>query len=192
MKKVPEELATKLNAVADSFLARGDDARLDQLAEEIGVPRATLYYHFSGKDDLTTFFMQDKLGRVGVRVQEARNGDGSAIERFEAALAATVGELCLNPSLCLQLTAAQGRPAAMVEVMRAMDLAVMSPLRELLIEARAVGDADVLDIDLAVSAALGAVNRAVLHRFATKSEVDADSTSEATVSLVLNGLRIRD
>ena len=34
----------------------------------IDVPRATLYYSFSGKDDLVTFFMNEKVGRISALV----------------------------------------------------------------------------------------------------------------------------
>ena len=64
MKRIPDELAAKLDPVADDFLAGGTVGRMDAVAREIGVPRATLYYHFSGKDDLVAYFMRDKMGRV--------------------------------------------------------------------------------------------------------------------------------
>ena len=57
MKKIPEDLADKLYSVSDRFLAQGQDVRIDQVAADVGIPRATLYYYFSGKDDLVTFLM---------------------------------------------------------------------------------------------------------------------------------------
>jgi AcrR family transcriptional regulator len=80
MKKVPEDLAAKLYSVSDRFL--------DQGAEDAGIPRATLYY-FSGKDDLVTLFMQEKMERVATLVQKAKAGEGTALERFEAAMRAS-------------------------------------------------------------------------------------------------------
>jgi TetR/AcrR family transcriptional regulator len=191
MKKVPEDLAAKLYAVGDQFLAEGAEGRLDQIAEDTGVPRATLYYYFSGKDDLVTFFMQEKMQRIAVQVQKAKAGEGSALERFEAAMRASTRELAANPALCLNLMIATGRIEAMADVMMATDRAVMAPLRELLIEARAVGDADVADIDLIVSALMGGVNMAVIQRWALTGEIDPDAMSETVVNQFLNGIRAR-
>ena len=191
MKKVPEDLAAKLHSVGDQFLALGDDARLDQVAEDLGIGRATLYYYFSGKDDLTTFFMQEKLARLGAEVQKAKAGEGTAMERFETAMRAAVYELASNPALCLNLTRAVGRMEAMAEILAASEQAVMAPLRELLIEARAVGDADVADIDLTIASLMGGTNMAVLNRWALTGEVDPDDMSQNAVTQFLNGVRSR-
>ena len=191
MKKVPEDLAAKLFGVGDQFLAQGDDARIDQVAEELGIARATLYYYFSGKDDLTTFFMQEKLTRLAAEVQKAKAGEGSAMERFEAAMRAAVYELASNPALCLNLTRAVGRMEAMAEILAASEQAVMAPLRELLIEARAVGDADVADIDLTIASLMGGTNMAVLNRWALTGEVDPDDMSQNAVTQFLDGVRSR-
>jgi TetR/AcrR family transcriptional regulator len=191
MKKVPEDLAEKLYSVGDQFLAQGGEARVDQIVEELGIARATLYYYFSGKDDLITFFMQEKMERIATQVHKAKAGEGTALERFEAALRATVYELASNPALCLNLMIATGRMEAMADVIRAVDRAVMAPLRELLIEARAVGDADVADIDLTVSSLMGGINAAVQQRWAVTGEVDPDEMAQLAVALFLNGVRAR-
>jgi AcrR family transcriptional regulator len=191
VKKVPEDLAAKLYSIGDQFLAQGDDARIDQVAEDLGIARATLYYYFSGKDDLTTFFMQEKLARLAAEVQKAKAGEGTAMERFEAAMRAAVYELASNPALCLNLTRAVGRMEAMAEILAASEQAVMAPLRELLIEARAVGDADVADIDLTIASLMGGTNMAVLNRWALTGEVDPDDMSQNAVTQFLNGVRAR-
>ena len=191
MKKVPEDLAAKLYSVGDQFLAQGSEARVDQIVEDLGIARATLYYYFSGKDDLVTFFMQEKMERIATEVHKAKAGEGPTLERFEAALRATIYEFASNPALCLHLTIATGRTEAMADVMMAADRAIMAPLRELLIEARAVGDADVADVDLAISALMGGVGAAVQQRWAVTGEVDPDDIAQFAVTLFLNGVRPR-
>ncbi len=189
MKKVPEDLAAKLYAHGDRFLAEGSEVRLDQVAEIVEVPRATLYYYFSGKDDLVSFLMTEKMARVATEVEKARSQDGAAIDRFAGALRASVCELGANPALCLNLMLAVGRMEAMAEVMFAADRAVMAPLRELLIEARAVGDVDVADIDVTVSALMGGINMAVMQRYALAGEVDATTLADQLVPQFIDGLR---
>lgn len=191
VKKVPEDLATKLYGSGDQLLAQGDDVRMEQVAEDLGVARATLYYYFSGKDDLITFLMQEKMERIATEVQKARVGEGTALERFEAAMRAAVYELASNPALCLNMIRATGRMEAMAEILASSERAIMAPLRELLIEARAVGHVDVADIDLTIAAVMGGSNMAVLSRWALTGEVDPDDMSQSAVTLFLNGVRTR-
>ena len=98
MKAVPDDLAERLHANADAFLELGDDARLDDLAERIGVARATLYYYFSGKDDLTSFFMKEKLARIGRAIAEQHSARHAPLEAFQAALHAIIDDLCAEPA----------------------------------------------------------------------------------------------
>ncbi len=191
MKAVPPDLAERLRTNADAFLALGDDARLDDLAESIGVARATLYYYFSGKDDVTSFFMTEKLERVGRAIAEASGAATGPLERFEVALGVIVEDLCAEPAMCLHLTAAQARPLALAEVVRAMRVEVMAPMREALIEARASGFARVDDPDVVIPAILGAVNRAVLHQYVDGGSVDAARVTRVIRALLLDGLRPR-
>ena len=191
MKKVPEDLAEKLYAGSDRFLAQGPEVRIDEVAEAVGVPRATLYYYFSGKDDLVTFLMNEKLERVARAVEKARASEGEAIERFEKALTAITHELAAYPAICLNMVSGMGRLDAMAEMMFAADRAALAPLRELLIEARAMGQVEVADIDLTVTAFMGAVNMAVLQRHALGVEIDADALPAELVALLLDGIRPR-
>jgi AcrR family transcriptional regulator len=191
MKKVPDDLAAKLYEVGDQFLAQGADGRIDRVAEEAGIPRATLYYYFSGKDDLVTYFMTEKMSRIATHVEKAKAGEGTALARFGAALEAVVGELASNPALCLNLMVATGRMDSMSDMLIAVDRAVMAPLRELLIEARAVGDVAVDDVDVAVAAVLGAVNTAVMQRWAATGEVDPARMAGLLPRQLIDGLRAR-
>ena len=191
MKKVPDDLAERLYDKGDQFLADGLDLRIDEVAEVVGVPRATLYYYFSGKDDLVSFLMTEKMDRIAGVVGKAIAAEGSALERFEAAVKASVRELAAHPALCLNLMVATARMSVMAEVMFAADRAVMTPLRELLIEARAVGDADVDDVDMTIAALMGGINMAVMQKFAMHGEVDPDAMAESLVPQVLNGVRAR-
>lgn len=191
MKAIPDDLAAKLDDVGDQFLARGSAGRLDELATEIGVPRATLYYYFSGKDDLVTYFMRDKMKRVAHRIQQAKATDAPAIDRFAAALRGTAHELAGKPALCMNLMVAMGRMDAMAELMTASDHTIMSPLRELLIEARAQNDLDIPDIDLTIAAIMGGIYMAVLQRYAQASHVDPDEIADTIVAQAIHGLHRR-
>jgi hypothetical protein len=84
-----------------------------------------------------------------------------------------------------------GRLEAMAEMMFAADRAALAPLRELLIEARAKEQVAVADVDLTVSALMGAVNMAVLQRHAMGVEIDVDELPVVLVTQLLDGIRPR-
>ena len=53
--------------------------RIDDLAALVGVPRATLYYYFSGKDDVFEFLLTQKLQRGTAAIAAAAHGPGDAV-----------------------------------------------------------------------------------------------------------------
>ena len=85
MKRPPEELAEKLLAVSDQLSGTDLDVSIDDIAKMADVPRATLYYYFSGKEDLISFFLSDKLHRASVAIGKAVAGEGTVVERLPLA-----------------------------------------------------------------------------------------------------------
>ena len=58
MRPVPAELSDKLMSAASSAATGpGLSMSMDDLARESGVPRATLYYYFGGREDLVSFYV---------------------------------------------------------------------------------------------------------------------------------------
>ena len=56
MRQVPAKLASKLYGAAELIAERGlADAKVDEIADAAGIPKATLYYYFSGKDEVLAF-----------------------------------------------------------------------------------------------------------------------------------------
>src|SRR5688572_6308330 len=47
-REIPKPLAEKLTAAASSFGDAFEEARMHDIAEASGIPRATLYYYFPG------------------------------------------------------------------------------------------------------------------------------------------------
>src|SRR5579862_6259573 len=88
VKQPPPDLAERLWEVSDRFLALGSDVRVDELAELSGVPRATIYYYFSGKDDVMAFLLAQHVERASVIVASAATGPGSPTERLERVIRA--------------------------------------------------------------------------------------------------------
>ena len=103
MKQPPVDLAERLWQVSDKILDLGNEVRIEELAELSGVPRATIYYYFSGRDDVMSFLLTQKVERASFIVAEAAAGPGTPSERLQKVLRAMLQQMADHPSLCTRL-----------------------------------------------------------------------------------------
>jgi AcrR family transcriptional regulator len=96
-RRPPDDLAQKLLDASEHFSGTGLDVSIDDAATMTNVPRATLDYDFSGKDDLVAFFLNDTFTLVGDAVVRAARREGSEADRLDAALHAVLGTLAAHP-----------------------------------------------------------------------------------------------
>ena len=54
-------MADKLLATAGELALSWDEVRTEDIAEASGIPRATLYYYFSSKDEILQFLLTRML-----------------------------------------------------------------------------------------------------------------------------------
>ena len=158
MKNPPAELARQLLDASDAVLHGDPPPRLEDVARLVGSSRATLYYYFSGRDDLLTFLLtaHAKAGAEAVRSQV--RSDDAPPARLRAMVGAMVTYLGEHPGTCAGLLGALGSAGRMNDVLAANDTWVAGPLRELLAEFTVDGAAD------AANAIMGAILLAVLGR----------------------------
>ena len=187
MKVPPPELAERLWAVGDQILAPGTDMKIDELAALAGVPRATLYYYFSGKDDVFAFLLSQKLERGTAAVAEAVSQSGDAVTRLRAVLRAMLRTLAANPELCMRLLGAAIDQGNGGQLMDEIERTLMAPVRELLTEAHNDGELDVLDAPDTTLAMMGAISIVAMVRTANGT-FDPDTVAETIIPLFLNGL----
>ena len=75
MREVPEGIVERLDGAASVFADRGfDQTRIEDLAEATGIPRATLYYYFAGKEDILAWLLRRMLAEMAEAVATARAG----------------------------------------------------------------------------------------------------------------------
>ena len=73
MRTLPDGMREKVLVAAELFADFGLDAtKMEDVAATTGVPKATLYYYFEGKEDILAFLFVEILDEVG------RRGDGRA------------------------------------------------------------------------------------------------------------------
>lgn len=67
-----EMRASLFEAALEVFAERGmTRARVEEVAERAGLARATIYYHFRGKQELLLFLLHHGLGLMAARVEQA-------------------------------------------------------------------------------------------------------------------------
>ena len=187
MKAPPAELAERLWEASDEILKPGVDMRIDDLAALVGVPRATLYYYFSGKDDVFEFLLAQKLHRGTAAIAAALETPGDPVERLTAVLRAMLQTTAEHPELCTRLLGRMIDDGTSGELMHEIEHTLMAPVRELLTDAKHTGElvlADAADTTLAL---IGSLTIVAAVR-TTRGTFDPAEVAEWWIPQVLNGL----
>lgn len=165
-------------AILDAALAQlaesGDVVRMEEIAARAGVSRATLYYHFHGREPLLAAVIDRTLDELAAAVDQAAvSGDPLAV------LEAILDFYCANADRCRFLfTHLLSAPQSVEPLMQRQQQTVVAPLRECLRQRGVTGDAD-----LVAEALLGQVNGVVFGRLAAGDELDRDRLAPVLTDL---------
>ena len=78
MRELPTGMRVKVLAAAGLFAEYGLDAtKMEDIAAATGVPKATLYYYFAGKEDILTFLFSEILDEIASAIEEALRTEGT-------------------------------------------------------------------------------------------------------------------
>ena len=87
------------------FARRGyNQSTLEDVANEVGISRATLYYYVGTKEELLVGLLHDPIEKMRMRLQEVADVPVSAPERLEAALREYVRSMAELPELFVFLS----------------------------------------------------------------------------------------
>jgi len=113
--------AAILKAAEGLFAERGfASSRLEDVAERVGIRRASIFYYFPDKPALYDAVLANALGDLLARTSSALSAQGSLSARIEAAVAAWVETLGARPTLARLLLreAADGTPESPPALLR--------------------------------------------------------------------------
>ena len=181
-KKLPAKIASQLYAAAELIADRGlDGARMEEIAEVTGIPKATLYYHLEGKNAVLEVLLIDFLeligGAVGVTMAEPAN----ALERLGAAITAQISVMLEHPHLCRAPVGDLGLATRLPDLAVAIDAAFLTPIEQLLVQGVEDGSLRRVEDPSRVAACIfGAVTVAGLS--AVAGDRPHDSSDAATLS----------
>src|SRR6201981_2452517 len=165
MRRPPPKLVERLVSASEEVLRPDPALRLEDIATLIGSARATLYYHFSGRDDLVAFLLEEHLRVAAQTIELAVTPTGSPAVQLRSAITALVGFLGGQPGVCAGLLSFAGAAGRLGTLMAAKDTALAAPLRKLLDEGAAARQFTTSDAADAANAILGAALIATLTRW---------------------------
>lgn len=190
MRELPDSIRSRLGAAAAVFASQGFDAtRIEDLADATGVPKATLYYYFTGKEDILAHLLGAMLETIRDKVKQATSTPGTARERLERVVAAQLEVMAANPAACQALISELGRAGRIPETAAAINEAFHAPVQGLLAD----GAADrtlrkMRNPEATASAVFGAVTLAGLHEILVAGTLQPKSLARDVLALVLDGL----
>lgn len=193
MRPVPSQIAARLPAAAELFADRGlDNTKIEDVAAATGIPKATLYYYFSGKEEILAFLLNDTLLRVADEVAIAVHSQESAAQRLTDVISAQLRMMADQPAVCRALVGDLGRAGRMPAIAEMIHSAYYQPVEALLVEGAADGtlleQAHPKEVAMAI---FGAVTISALSHLLTNQPLDEPRIARAINDLVLNGLRPR-
>jgi AcrR family transcriptional regulator len=157
MRSVPESMANKLMSAAGEFVASWDDVRIDDIAAASGVPRATLYYYFSSKENVLAFLLRRMLDQLTDAVADADDDSLAIPERLAAVVRAQLAHLAEYPAPAQPLTSNLGKAGKLPDIAAAISTSFHEPARRLLALGASDGSFRKVDSELAATALYGAV-----------------------------------
>jgi AcrR family transcriptional regulator len=190
MRPVPTQLAAKIYRAADLLADQGlDDTKIEEIAEVTGVPKATLYYYFAGKQDVLVFLFQDFLSLVAGDVAVAADAPVSGAAGLRAVIEAQLRLMFQHPAVCRALIGDLGRAARLPEIATAINGAFYDPHERLLAAGAADGSLrPVQDTIGAAATIFGAVTLAGLGYLVTSPHTDPDQAITTVQTILLEGL----
>ena len=142
--------AAILEAAEDIFAKKGFAAtRMADIAEAVGIQRASLVYYYKGKSELYSAVLSQVFGDLSAEVRVAFESGGPLLRRIEACVNAWIDFVVRRPTLARlvlrEITDADPEPSPEVR-------AVVTPIYDLMLRARSEGekliarDVDFLDV----------------------------------------------
>ena len=187
-RKVPVGLADKLTSATAGFAAVFDDLRMEDIAAATGIPRATLYYYFAGKDDVLAFLLRSMLDDLRVSVATALDVEGDTRTRLQAVMRAQFGHLAANPAASQLLVMNLGRAGRVGTIASGIDDGFHAPVRQILTDGVAAGDLVDIDVDVTAAAMFGAVTVVGLRALVTAGSLDVEATTDRLFPVFWSGI----
>ena len=188
MREVPEAIARKLTEAADAFASGFEDLRMDDIARATGIPRATLYYYFSGKDDILGFLFAAMLAEISVTLADAAARRDGVRDRLGALVRGLLARLAARPAAAQLLLTNLGRAGKLPDMAAGLQEAAYDPFEAVLADGVAGGALRAIDVRVTAVALFGAICIAGLQALVTEGHIDERRLALTLEELFWSGL----
>ncbi len=190
MRRLPDGMREKVLAASRLFADYGVDAtKMEDIAATTGVPKATLYYYFEGKDDILAFLFSEILAELAGAIEGALQQGGSAAERLRAAVVAHLRVIEEYPAASRALQFDLGRAARIPLINERTEGAFLGPVRELLKAGAKDGSIrPVTHPRLVAVAILGAVTTVGINALTLGPTRPLEEIADEVIHFVLHGV----
>jgi len=196
VRQIPHSTAAKVMRAAELFADRGlDNTKVEDIAAATGIPQATLYYYFEGKEEILSYIFGVVLDAVAAAVNGVLEQPGTAAESLVRAIEAHLGVFAEYPKASQALHFDLGRAARRPEIAARTASAYIDPIAAILRAGAADGSLrPVADPQVTAVTLLGATSTAAIHALAIDPIFADPLTSlrmvaDAVIPLAIEGLR---
>jgi AcrR family transcriptional regulator len=187
MRDVPAELAQKLLGAVDGLGPSFDDVRMDDIAQVSGIPRATLYYYFAGKDDVLAFLLQAMLDDLRQALDVTSDGDVRT--RLTRVVDSHLTHMAAHPAVAQVLVLNLGRLGKLAELATNAGDPSIDAYGRVLADAVANGELRSLDAEVTALSISGAVHTLGLRAVVSGAAPDTRRLAEQVVDVFWAGIR---
>lgn len=190
MREVPKGMRAKVLAAAELIADRGlDGTKMEDIAAKTSVPKATLYYYFSGKEDILAFLFNEVLDEVATAIDVAVRAEGTAAERLGKLVREHLGVFETYPAASRALQFDLGRAARTPTINDRAEGAFRQPVRQLLEEGAVDGSLrSVRHPGIVATAILGTITNVGINAIASHPGRSADDITDDIVTFLLEGI----
>lgn len=189
VRPLPDDLADRIDLAAPLFADNGLDAtRIDDLAKATGIPRATLYYYFPGKEHILAHLLSRTLRQMTAKLSDVAAEPGTGRERLTRLVREHLVFIGEHGPTYRLLFAELGRAASLVDIAAGVDLAIVSPIRQALRDGNNDGSLRVDDVSAASSVVYGAVLVTGMQHLLLGSKGNLGDRAEAVSKIILHGM----
>ncbi|MEK7426373.1 MAG: TetR/AcrR family transcriptional regulator [Actinomycetota bacterium] len=189
IRPLPQDMASRIDLAAQVFADNGLDAtRIDDLAKATGIPRATLYYYFPGKEHILAHLLSLTLRQMTAKLAAAAAEPGTGRERLARLVREHLVFIGAHGPTYRLLFAELGRAASLVDIAAGVDLAIVSPIRQALRDGQDDGSLDVADMSAAAAVVYGAVLVTGMQHLLVGGDRDLEDRAAALVEVIMRGI----
>lgn len=191
---MPASVADKLYAAADLIAGAGlANTKIEDIASASGVPKATLYYYFTGKDEILSFLLRDSLAALAREVARAADTPGTGRDRLAAVINVQIEHTMDRPGSSRALVGDLGRAIRLPELATAVQDAFYDPITRVLEAGAADGSLRRLpDVQSGAVGIFGTVMMTAMLHNVIHSGKAVREVADGVIDLVVNGLTTPD